>query len=144
MLRVEKVPTTGDDHDRRRRLGDVEWVRTDTRIAWDNPHDRIENTAVENICGDLVFIHNQAESRARKTPVYDASDKSIQPPFWRFHAIYCKTIWFHGRVELAKGAEEFVFLDRTRTRLEARDGFLLQYYAYANMTEVDVYEKVEN
>lgn len=143
MLNVEKVPTTGDDHDKRI-LGAVVYMRTPIRISWDKSHDTKENTAVENICGNPVYIHNQEESRARKTLVYNASDKSIQPPFWLFHAIFCKTIWFHGRVELPKGAEEFVSLDRTRTRLEARDGFLLQYYAYANMTEVDVYEKIEN
>ena len=132
MLKVEKVPTTGNDLDKRT-LGGVAYMRTPIRISWEN-----KRGFVERMFGRPVWVHD------RSNHTYDGSMTFREPPPWWGIATFCDGMWFSKTVELAKGAEEFVFLDRTRTRLEARDGFFLQYYAYANMTEVDVYEKVEN
>lgn len=132
MLKVEIVPTTGNDLDKRT-LGGVVYIRTPIRISWEN-----ERGFVKMMFGTPVWVHDRSDH------TYDGSMTFREPPLGWGIATFCDGMWFSKTVELAKGAEEFVFLDRTRTRLEARDGFLLQYYAYANMTEVDVYAKVEN
>jgi hypothetical protein len=140
MLKVEtRCPLPHDDGTRM--LGGTKYLLMNKGIFWDKFFNVVGATAVEEVYGAPLHIYNREKSRVQRRAVYDTSEISIGPIFSLFVPVFCKGIRFSGRVKLAEGVEKFVSLDHTGTYLEAKDGFLLQYYAEASRTEVDIYRR---